>query len=160
MRLTSAWPIGKMRDGKTGRIFTASRPRSCVGFWWITLLLACVEYDTGKRQQAETTRQAALSLGTEADHAEIKAWAHECKRCNAGFDVEDSEARMAPDVPLVLEARGLDVTPAMIADLRRGDDPESAAILQRATECGRHQPGFHLFNLQIGLVVTGHASAP
>jgi hypothetical protein len=34
---------------------------------------------TGKRQQAETTRQAALSLGTEADHAEIKAWAHEIR---------------------------------------------------------------------------------
>ena len=46
---------------------------------WIALLLACVEYDTGKRQQAETTRQAALSLGTEADHAEIKAWAHEIR---------------------------------------------------------------------------------
>jgi hypothetical protein len=26
---------------------------------------------------AETTRKGALSLGTEADHAEIKAWAHE-----------------------------------------------------------------------------------
>jgi len=46
---------------------------------WIALLLACVEYDTGKRQQAETTRQAALALGTEADHAEIRAWAHEIR---------------------------------------------------------------------------------
>ncbi len=44
---------------------------------WIALLIACVEYDTGNRQAAETTRQAALSLGTEADHPEIKAWAHE-----------------------------------------------------------------------------------
>jgi tetratricopeptide (TPR) repeat protein len=44
---------------------------------WIALLIACVEYDTGDRQAAETTRQAALSLGTEADHPEIKAWAHE-----------------------------------------------------------------------------------
>ncbi len=30
---------------------------------WITLLLGCVEYDSGNRQAAETTRQAALSLG-------------------------------------------------------------------------------------------------
>ena len=30
---------------------------------WVTLLLACIEYDTGNRQAAETTRQAALSLG-------------------------------------------------------------------------------------------------
>ena len=46
---------------------------------WVTLLLACVEYDTGNRQAAETTRQAALSLGTEADHAEIQGWAQEIR---------------------------------------------------------------------------------
>jgi hypothetical protein len=46
---------------------------------WIALLIACVEYDSGDRQSAETTRQAALSLGTEADHPEIKAWAHEIR---------------------------------------------------------------------------------
>jgi hypothetical protein len=46
---------------------------------WIALLIACVEYDSGDRQAAETTRQAALSLGTEADHAEVKAWAHEIR---------------------------------------------------------------------------------
>ena len=46
---------------------------------WIALLVGCVEYDTGNRQAAETTRQAALSLGTEADHAEIMAWAHEMR---------------------------------------------------------------------------------
>ena len=46
---------------------------------WITLLIACVEYDSGDRQAAESTRQAALSLGTEADHAEIRAWAHEIR---------------------------------------------------------------------------------
>ena len=40
---------------------------------WIALLIACVEYDSGDRQAAETTRKGALSLGTEADHAEIKA---------------------------------------------------------------------------------------
>jgi hypothetical protein len=44
---------------------------------WITLLLRCVEHDTGDRQAAETTRQAALSLGTEADHGDIQAWAYE-----------------------------------------------------------------------------------
>lgn len=46
---------------------------------WIALLLGCVEYDTGNRQSAETSRQAALSLGAEADHAEIQAWAHELR---------------------------------------------------------------------------------
>jgi tetratricopeptide (TPR) repeat protein len=46
---------------------------------WITLLLACVEHDTGDRKNAETTRQAALSLSQEADHGEIEAWAHEIR---------------------------------------------------------------------------------
>jgi hypothetical protein len=46
---------------------------------WIALLIAYVEYDSGDRQAAETTRQAALSLGTEADHPEIQAWAHEIR---------------------------------------------------------------------------------
>jgi hypothetical protein len=45
---------------------------------WIALLIGCVEYDGGDRH-AETTRQAALSLGQEADHAEIQAWAHEIR---------------------------------------------------------------------------------
>jgi len=42
----------------------------------------------------------------------------------------DLIARLAV-VPLVLEARGLDVTPAMIARLERAGDAESAAILRR-----------------------------
>jgi uncharacterized ferritin-like protein (DUF455 family) len=42
----------------------------------------------------------------------------------------DLLARLAI-VPLVLEARGLDVTPTMIGDLQRFGDAESAAILQR-----------------------------
>ena len=45
----------------------------------MALLVGCVEYDTGNRHAAETTRQAALSLGTEADHGEIIAWAHEMR---------------------------------------------------------------------------------
>jgi uncharacterized ferritin-like protein (DUF455 family) len=39
-------------------------------------------------------------------------------------------ARLAV-VPLVLEARGLDVTPEMIRRLERAGDPDSAAILDR-----------------------------
>jgi len=46
---------------------------------WVALLVGCVEYDPGNRHAAETTRQAALSLGVEADHGEIIAWAHEMR---------------------------------------------------------------------------------
>lgn len=45
----------------------------------------------------------------------------------------DLLARLAV-VPLVLEARGLDVTPAMIAKLKQVDDHESAAVLQTIYE--------------------------
>jgi hypothetical protein len=46
---------------------------------WLALLVGCVEYDTGDRRAAEATRQAALSLGSEAGHGEIEGWAHEMR---------------------------------------------------------------------------------
>jgi len=48
----------------------------------------------------------------------------------ASATADDLIARLAI-VPLVLEARGLDVTPEMIRRLERAGDPESAAILAR-----------------------------
>ncbi len=32
----------------------------------------------------------------------VKSWEHICTKCDTSFDVEDAEARMAPDVPLYL----------------------------------------------------------
>lgn len=46
---------------------------------WLALLVGCVEYDTGDRHAAESTRRAALSLAMEAEHAEISGWAHEMR---------------------------------------------------------------------------------
>jgi transcriptional regulator with XRE-family HTH domain len=46
---------------------------------WLALLIGCVEYDSGRRNEAETTRRAALSLGAETDNAVITAWAHEMR---------------------------------------------------------------------------------
>jgi len=59
----------------------------------------------------------------------------------------DVLARLAV-VPLVLEARGLDVTPTMIADLQRISDLESAAVLQRIydDEIGHVAIGSRWFN--------------
>ncbi|HEX6442509.1 MAG TPA: ferritin-like domain-containing protein [Stellaceae bacterium] len=48
----------------------------------------------------------------------------------AAATAHDLLARLAV-VPLVLEARGLDVTPEMIRRLERAGDPDSAAILDR-----------------------------
>jgi uncharacterized ferritin-like protein (DUF455 family) len=49
---------------------------------------------------------------------------------SAAATADDLLARLAV-VPLVLEARGLDVTPEMAATLERVGDPESAAVLHR-----------------------------
>jgi uncharacterized ferritin-like protein (DUF455 family) len=49
---------------------------------------------------------------------------------SAAATSDDLLARLAV-VPLVLEARGLDVTPEMAAALERAGDPESAAVLRR-----------------------------
>jgi uncharacterized ferritin-like protein (DUF455 family) len=49
---------------------------------------------------------------------------------SASATAHDLLARLAV-VPLVLEARGLDVTPEMIRRLERAGDPDSAAILHR-----------------------------
>jgi uncharacterized ferritin-like protein (DUF455 family) len=55
-------------------------------------------------------------------------------------------ARLAV-VPMVLEARGLDVTPEMIRRLERAGDPESAQILARiyADEIGHVAVGLFWF---------------
>jgi uncharacterized ferritin-like protein (DUF455 family) len=60
----------------------------------------------------------------------------------AAVTAHDLLARLAV-VPLVLEARGLDVTPEMIGRLDRAGDPDSAAILE------------HLYADEIGHVAAG-----
>jgi tetratricopeptide (TPR) repeat protein len=45
----------------------------------VALLVGCVEYDMGRRQGAEATRKAALSLGQEAGNTDVMAWAHEMR---------------------------------------------------------------------------------
>jgi hypothetical protein len=73
-----AW-LRRMTGMRDGRLTLAQHREILILGGWITLLLGCVEYDTGDRSAAETTRQAALSLGAEADHQEIQAWAHEIR---------------------------------------------------------------------------------
>ncbi|MFC4105816.1 XRE family transcriptional regulator [Micromonospora zhanjiangensis] len=45
----------------------------------VALLLGCVEYDMGRRRDAEVTRRAALALGEEAGNADIMGWAQEMR---------------------------------------------------------------------------------
>lgn len=64
----------------------------------------------------------------------------------AAETAHDILARLAV-VPLVLEARGLDVTPAITANLRRAGDAESARVLERiyADEIGHVAAGRRWF---------------
>jgi len=64
----------------------------------------------------------------------------------AAATADDFLARLAV-VPLVLEARGLDVTPAMIARLERAGDEESAQVLRTilADEIGHVAAGVRWF---------------
>jgi len=71
-----AW-LRRMTQMRGQRLTLSQHREMLVQAGWIALLIGCVEYDTGDRQAAETTRLAALSLGSEADHASIQAWAHE-----------------------------------------------------------------------------------
>jgi uncharacterized ferritin-like protein (DUF455 family) len=66
----------------------------------------------------------------------------------AAATAHDLLARLAV-VPLVLEARGLDVTPVMITRLDRMGDPESAAVLRTiyADEIGHVASGRRWFDV-------------
>src|SRR5690606_28960748 len=43
---------------------------------WLTLLVGCLEYDSGEKS-AETTRAAAAQLGKESGNLSVTGWAHE-----------------------------------------------------------------------------------
>jgi tetratricopeptide (TPR) repeat protein len=73
-----AW-LRRVADFQGQRLTLSQHREILTQAGWIALLIACVEYDSGDRQAAETTRQAAMGLGTEADHGEIRAWAHEIR---------------------------------------------------------------------------------
>lgn len=44
---------------------------------WLSLLLGCLHYDLGEREQAEAARQAAYQAGMQAGHGEMIAWSYE-----------------------------------------------------------------------------------
>ena len=71
--------LRKIAQAQDQRLTLSQHRETLVLAGWVTLLIACVEYDTGNRAAAEATRRIALSLGREADHAEIQAWAHEIR---------------------------------------------------------------------------------
>ena len=60
-----------------GRLTLAQHRELLVTIGWLALLLGCVHYDLGEREQAEAARQAAYQAGLQAGHREIIAWSYE-----------------------------------------------------------------------------------
>jgi tetratricopeptide (TPR) repeat protein len=60
-----------------GRLTLAQHRELLVTIGWLALLLGCVHYDLGEREQAEAARQAAYQAGLQAGHGEIMAWSYE-----------------------------------------------------------------------------------
>lgn len=60
-----------------GRVGLREHRELLVTAGWLTLLVGCLEYDSGFSAAAEATRLSALSLGREAGHGEIVAWSLE-----------------------------------------------------------------------------------
>jgi tetratricopeptide (TPR) repeat protein len=60
-----------------GRLTLAQHRELLVTIGWLALLLGCVHYDLGEREEAEAARQAAYQAGLQAGHGEIVAWSYE-----------------------------------------------------------------------------------
>lgn len=60
-----------------GRLTLVQHRELLVTAGWLALLLGCVHYDLGEREQAEAARQAAYQAGLQAGHGEIIAWSYE-----------------------------------------------------------------------------------
>jgi hypothetical protein len=63
---------------------------------WLTLLVGCLEYDTGQHRAAEATRVAALQLGKEAGNQNVVGWAHEMRAWFASPDGATARSSRPP----------------------------------------------------------------
>ena len=77
-----AW-LDRITELLNGRLSLREHREILVTAGWLSLLVGCVEYDTGDTRGAEATRLAALQLGREAEHNEIVGWAEEIKAWQA-----------------------------------------------------------------------------
>ncbi len=66
--------VSRLLDGRVG---LREHRELLVTAGWLTLLIGCLEYDSGLAAAAEATRISAFHLGREAGHAEIVAWSME-----------------------------------------------------------------------------------
>ncbi|MEZ5831418.1 MAG: ferritin-like domain-containing protein [Dongiaceae bacterium] len=117
------------------RFGTAEMPRAFFEDW----------VKVGEEEAVHFSLLQARLNQLDADYGDLPA--HDGLWQAAEETAHDLLARLAI-VPLVLEARGLDVTPDTIADFRRAGDDESAAILDRIyqDEIGHVAAGMRWFH--------------
>jgi transcriptional regulator with XRE-family HTH domain len=102
---------------------------------WLALLVGCVEHDMRDLRSAEATRQAAASLGDEAGHAAIMAWAQEMTcwfaltqgRYRQVIEAARAGHDMAPNDPVAVQLAGQEAK----AWARMGDRREVELALDR-----------------------------
>ncbi len=82
-------------------------PETVYVFWGKHI--PCAISGCGHRTPVMTSPVIALKELT------VKAWTHTCKACKAAFDIEDTEARMAPDAKLIIAD---DETPSCVLDMK------------------------------------------
>ncbi|PXX59225.1 hypothetical protein DFR70_112142 [Nocardia tenerifensis] len=137
----TAW-LRRITSLLDGRLTLAQHRDILVLAGWVALLVGCVDYDLGRRTAAEATRRAALSLGQEAENAEIIGWSAEMaawfaltqgnyrSAIDATEQVTESCGRLGAGVQLAAQrAKAW----ARLGDQRRVDEAltEGRAILQR-----------------------------
>jgi transcriptional regulator with XRE-family HTH domain len=105
---------------------------------WLALLIGCVEYDMRDVRGAEATRRAAASLGHEAGHAGIMAWAQEMTcwfaltqgRYRQVIEAARAGRNMAPNEPVAVQLAGQEAK----AWARMGDRREVELALDRGRQ--------------------------
>jgi helix-turn-helix protein len=69
--------LRELREILDGRLTLRQRRDVLTVGGFLTLLLACLDFDMGDREAAEEARDAAFQLGRAAEHQEIVAWTFE-----------------------------------------------------------------------------------
>jgi transcriptional regulator with XRE-family HTH domain len=100
---------------------------------WLTLLLACLEYDLGRARQADFARIAANSIGKETGHGEVIGWSFELSswfaltqgRLRSVPGYAEAGAKAAPNSSVVVQL----VAQSAKAHARMGDKLRVQQIL-------------------------------
>ncbi len=71
------WRLGYVNGLLRGKFTLAQHRHLLVASGWLSVLLACLQFDLGDREAAEASRDAAYQLGKQTGHQEIMAWSYE-----------------------------------------------------------------------------------